>query len=106
MHTIYYNKRARNLVISCFICAKMSKCCVPGCMNTRNNSASSFHTFPSDSKIREAWITRIGVADTRVKPWSTVCSCHFVESDYERDLRAELIGCLLYTSPSPRDGLL
>ena len=75
----------------------MPSCIVPGCKSSWKNSPDlKFHKFPRDSFIRLRWIQCIGVAASEIKPWSTVCGCHFQDTDYDRDLCAELTG-MLYT---------
>ena len=51
-----------------------------------------YHAFPSDLIIQKQWIhlcKREGFVNAKT---AKVCSCHFNEEDYERDLKCELLG--------------
>lgn len=52
-----------------------------------------FHICPSKSEMREKWIEQ---CDRLEDNWSRerfyVCSAHFTEEDYQRDLKHELLG--------------
>ena len=50
------------------------------------------HNIPKDPGLRKRWHTAIKRKDPPITNKSGVCSEHFVESDYERDLKAELMG--------------
>ena len=73
----------------------MPSCIVPRCNSSWKNSSVKFYKFPRDSALRLRWIHLIGVAASDIKPWSTVCGIHFQETEFERDLCAELTG--MYT---------
>ena len=51
-----------------------------------------FHQIPKDINLRKKWITAIKTKDPPLTDKSCVCSDHFLESDYKRDLKAELLG--------------
>ena len=51
-----------------------------------------FHGFPSDVLLQKQWIhlcKRVGLVNPKT---AKICSCHFKEEDYDRDLRNELLG--------------
>lgn len=73
------------------------RCAIFGCKNSRcatkeKSPEITYHTFPKNDTIRNEWIDCCG----RVGTWNPknckVCSIHFTEDDYERDLRNELLG--------------
>ena len=72
----------------------MSSCGAPGCINrSENNPSLSFHRLPSDkqrSKLRLDWLRNI--KREIVPKCMYICSEHFEESCFKRDLRAELLG--------------
>ena len=51
-----------------------------------------FHRIPKDKNLRKKWINAIKRKDPPMTDKSSVCSEHFLESDYERDLKSELLG--------------
>lgn len=74
----------------------MPYCAVPECRNgtnftNRRDSNVSFHRFPSGTRGEDWWlaIKREGSLSEVKDP--RVCSEHFVEGDYERDLKHELL---------------
>jgi hypothetical protein len=52
----------------------------------------SYHRFPKDPIIRKKWIDACMRKDSFNPDSSCVCSNHFVDEDYDRDLRNELLG--------------
>ncbi|XP_069102281.1 uncharacterized protein [Argopecten irradians] len=62
-----------------------STCCsVPGCHNRGG------HSFPTESKLRKAWICAIKRGNTRFSLWepnqhSVVCKMHFKDDDYSQE---------------------
>ncbi|KAJ8866847.1 hypothetical protein PR048_032708 [Dryococelus australis] len=69
----------------------MPGCAMQKCRNhsRKTGSAVMYHRFPNDLVTRENWI----FACKRYLPdTSRVCSSHFSENNYERDLRSELAG--------------
>ena len=53
-------------------------CCVPFCdSNTKGNPELSFHKFPTESKLRKAWLHWIGRVDFQPTQYHRVCSKHF-----------------------------
>lgn len=74
-----------------------TRCNIATCNNSlvatrKLNQQISYHTFPKDEKVRDAWIQKC----KRDGKWNYkscfVCSIHFKETDYERDLQTELLG--------------
>lgn len=56
-----------------------------------------FHSFPKgkdlvSTTMRNEWIQRCRRADKFNPDTACVCSKHFTEKDYERDLEHELLG--------------
>jgi hypothetical protein len=56
-----------------------------------------FHSFPKpkdmvSQTMRNEWINRCKREDKLNPETSRICSKHFVETDYERDLQNELLG--------------
>ena len=64
-------------------------CAVAICKNT---NLSPCYKFPKDSRLRRAWILACHRKDTFDPDKSRVCSLHFKEEDFDRDLRNELLG--------------
>lgn len=48
--------------------------------------------FPKDSRLREEWAKKCNRNDKWNPRTSSICSDHFVENDFVRDLKAELLG--------------
>ncbi len=69
--------------------SKMGKPCAVAVCNDK--SKLTYHRFPSDPQLRKAWI----VACRRKDPFDPdkvrICERHFLPSDYDRDLRHELL---------------
>lgn len=61
----------------------MCKGFVPGTM---------FFSFPKDKEMQAVWKQRCKRKDTFNIKFARVCSKHFIESDYERNLKHELLG--------------
>ena len=64
------------------------KCCVRKCKSGYDSESPgtkkvSFHSFPSDSNLRDKWIQNIANKNWEPKPTSRVCSLHFEESDFQ-----------------------
>lgn len=69
-------------------------CAVNGCGNHSRHIKSkgfSLHTFPRDSKLREKWVKACKRSNRFSPNKARVCSDHFDEQDYERDLMSELL---------------
>lgn len=70
---------------------------VEGCRNaafkTRTNDKSvKYHSFPKNEEMRLKWIKALRRSDDWVPDnTSYVCSEHFQSTDFERDLKAELL---------------
>jgi hypothetical protein len=73
-------KRRNNLV-----------CAVAICSNPKDDSIL-YHRFPKNKELRKKWIVACKREDQFNPSTSTVCSNHFLPTDYERDLRNELLG--------------
>ncbi|KAF0306299.1 Transposable element P transposase [Amphibalanus amphitrite] len=76
----------------------MVYCAEPSCRNgsgRRNNQASGtkYHKFPADEVMARRWWQVIKRGEPFPKNFRQYCLCssHFVTSDYERDLRSELL---------------
>ena len=74
-----------------------TRCTVGACTNSRakakksGNYGISFYGFPKDKKLREIWVQRCGRGGKWNPDSCHVCSKHFTEEDYERNLQAELL---------------
>lgn len=73
-------------------------CCVPLCStNAKKNPAIRYHEFPSDSQRREAWLKNISrQGSCKGSKWepndrSLVCSLHFTEDDYRKNVTLRLL---------------
>ncbi|KAJ8971650.1 hypothetical protein NQ317_015339 [Molorchus minor] len=81
-----------------------NRCAVYGCNNTFSTSKRcegerqiSMHVFPKfkdlvSQTIRKEWVTRCSRRDKFNPDTSRICSEHFTETNYERDLQHELLG--------------
>lgn len=69
-------------------------CAVAGCSNTYQRgkaTGASFHLFPKQENTRQQWIEFCGRDRSfNARTWR-ICSLHFDETDYEKDLQAELL---------------
>jgi THAP domain len=74
-------------------------CCVSSCKRPRC-SISGSHTFPKCEQQRTKWLDIIGVNVSSYRSWFIICCHHFDDSDYERDLRAELTGIYIFVECS------
>lgn len=71
-----------------------SSCAVATCQNNGRTSKERgiiLHTFPKDIIRQRRWVHLCRREDKIVPKNSVVCSEHFNEDDYERDLKAELL---------------
>ena len=64
------------------------KCCVRKCKSGYDSESPgrkkvSFHSFPSDSELRDKWTKNIANKNWEPKPTSRVCSLHFEENDFQ-----------------------
>lgn len=51
-----------------------------------------YHNFPKDETVRDEWVRLCNRAPRWNPATSQICSVHFSENDYERDLQNELLG--------------
>lgn len=70
-------------------------CAVASCTNNNNNNSNvnkkiSFHRFPKGKTLRKAWVHACKRSVNFLVDSARVCGDHFEDSDYERDLKAEL----------------
>ncbi|XP_067129670.1 uncharacterized protein [Centruroides vittatus] len=82
-----------------------TRCAVYGCNNNllaikAKGENVTFHVFPRQKdliskSIGSEWINRWKSGDKFNPDTSRICSVHFVQSDYERDLQNELLGLLV-----------
>ncbi|XP_049795243.1 zinc finger protein 3 homolog isoform X1 [Schistocerca nitens] len=69
-------------------------CAIAGCTNHSrqvNQLGIKFHIFPKKSETKQKWINACKRADSFSVENARVCSIHFIDSDYERDLKSELL---------------
>nr|XP_022914490.1 tigger transposable element-derived protein 4-like isoform X1 [Onthophagus taurus]XP_022914491.1 tigger transposable element-derived protein 4-like isoform X1 [Onthophagus taurus]XP_022914492.1 tigger transposable element-derived protein 4-like isoform X1 [Onthophagus taurus]XP_022914494.1 tigger transposable element-derived protein 4-like isoform X2 [Onthophagus taurus]XP_022914495.1 tigger transposable element-derived protein 4-like isoform X2 [Onthophagus taurus] len=72
-------------------------CAVSTCKNSYMKSKKEgksiiYHSFPKDQKMQKLWAKKTGCTNERNFKNCQICSDHFCEDDYERDLRNELLG--------------
>lgn len=63
-------------------------CAVAVCKST---TGLTVHRFPSDPQLRKAWIVACRRKDPFDPDKMRICESHFLPTDYERDLRNELL---------------
>lgn len=73
-----------------------TRCAVAMCNNNRKatkkaNLQIKYHSFPKEKSIRNIWIQRCRRDGKWNASTSYVCSAHFQSTDYQRDLKAELL---------------
>ena len=68
----------------------MVHCCVPGCINHSSKTTNiSYHRIPNDIGLQKAWFARIRRDNLPPLQNCYVCSPHFADDCYERDLKAQ-----------------
>ena len=78
------------------IIREMGRCVIPTCRNNSHKTRTTdkntkYHVFPKDAIKRSEWIKKLR-SDNWIPDSNTcVCSEHFLPSDFERDLKAELL---------------
>src|SRR5437899_12574242 len=73
----------------------MPNCSVATCIsNNRTTTRTSikYHQFPRDAALGKEWVLACRRKGELKIDTARVCSNHFKEDDYERDLAAELMG--------------
>ncbi|XP_057671366.1 uncharacterized protein LOC130903164 isoform X1 [Diorhabda carinulata] len=74
----------------------MPQCYVSSCSNyygkTRGNSKIIYHMIPTDTELLSKWIKVCRTGKEPPPPHARVCSEHFSENCYQRDLQHELLG--------------
>jgi hypothetical protein len=68
----------------------VNTCAVAVCPSPQD---ASFHRFPKNETLQKIWVIRCRRKDKINVATAKVCSRHFAEEDFERDLRSELLGC-------------
>lgn len=94
----------------------MAVCAVYGCKNKKkrrreHGDTVTYHRFPKEKdadakRIRLMWISRCKRNDDFNADTHRICSNHFTEEDYERDLKNELLGKSCFCTPSIPTALL
>ncbi|XP_035212976.1 uncharacterized protein LOC118186912 isoform X2 [Stegodyphus dumicola] len=72
-----------------------SECAVATCNNyyaKTKGKGVCYHRFPKNKKIVDHWIAACKREDEFKIENATICSIHFKDEDYQRDLRNELLG--------------
>ena len=71
----------------------MPKCCaVHGCNTNQTNKGDiALHRFPKNEEVKQQWIQLCKRADRINTEYAVVCSLHFEESAYDRNLMYELL---------------
>lgn len=72
-----------------------NECAVSSCSNNarKTGKSISYYQFPKRTEIRKQWIVACKRGDSQFNPdTSRVCSEHFCDADYVRNLKAELLG--------------
>lgn len=73
----------------------MPGCAVVGCKSHNSNTKGTgviLHIFPRNSNIQNVWVTKCRRKDKINISNARICSLHFIDSDYVRDLQSELLG--------------
>jgi len=68
-----------------------SVCAVAVCHSPKGEGIS-YHRFPKDPNLRQKWINACLRKDAFRPDFAQVCSQHFIDDDFDRDLRNELLG--------------
>ena len=66
-------------------------CAVATCHSPKDDSVI-YHMFPKSEEVCQKWKVACKRQDPFNPKTSSICSEHFVASDYERDLQGELLG--------------
>ncbi|XP_069995070.1 THAP domain-containing protein 2-like [Penaeus vannamei] len=66
-------------------------CAVDGCTNWDRVKDTLFHRFPKKEEVRKAWIDSCGKKKVNADH-ARICSNHFTKTDYERNLKYEMLG--------------
>jgi len=83
-----------------YIAIKMVHCAVFGCNNNNKKTQKfvanktshiSYYTFPQDPGLIKEWVVKYYRADKFNAKFARICSIHFCEQDFERNLRNELL---------------
>ena len=74
---------------ACHIHAMPNTCAVSGCFG--NETGVRLHRFPKDEQQRQKWADLCN-RRTPISANSRICSLHFMDSDYEKNLMYELLG--------------
>lgn len=72
----------------------MPQCAVVTCSNSHRKTKGAsvrYHRFPSDTSTRAQWVRACGKSSFNTST-ARVCSRHFNERSYERDVQHELLG--------------
>ena len=73
--------------------AKMVNTCSVAVCPSPQVKGVSYHRFPQDPNTRHQWMVACWRTDKVINPRTAfVCSNHFREEDFERDLQNELLG--------------
>ncbi|XP_054711723.1 cellular tumor antigen p53-like isoform X2 [Uloborus diversus] len=72
----------------------MPGCAVWGCSNNNEKTGSSvsYHRFPVNDERRQKWLLQCGRDAHTDSSSLRICSEHFADEDFERDLQGELMG--------------
>lgn len=83
----------------------MPQCYVETCGNyyekTRGTKDVIYHMLPGEAILAAKWIKACGKKDQKVPYYARVCSEHFSEKCYQRDLQHELMGLPLRRKLKP-----
>ena len=71
---------------------KTKKICAVAVCPSPKDSHIIYHSFPKNDLMKKTWVVKCKRDDSFNCRFATVCSNHFLPSDYERDLRNELLG--------------
>ena len=95
MRSFLFSSKAGEADVRVIVNTMSRKCVVPNCQTANLNSGSElhdYHYFPRCIQLRTKWLDIIGLRTESYRSWFRICSGHFEDSDYDRDLRAELTG--------------
>lgn len=79
-----------------------TRCAVKSCPNTYHKTKVphsgikgvqiKYHAFPKNPNYSKLWIQRCNEEKPINEKYARICSDHFLDEDYERDLKGELLG--------------
>ncbi|XP_049799802.1 uncharacterized protein LOC126235110 [Schistocerca nitens] len=72
----------------------MPGCAVTGCFSYNRDTKGTdvmYHSFPHNETLQKLWLSKCCRKDSVNVAHARICSRHFAETDYLRDLQSELL---------------